>query len=390
MLKRFGLLAVCLVMCINVASAQTETPDTFPVELLPISKPTAPPKGWTYPGMILMSGYAGIHAMQADWDAPRVVGRFTFDEQGNVPIDGGQISPDENWYAAPIGEVYHEETFNNFWIVRGLKIYNLSGDGKTITIDLTNYQDSLSGCCAWGFSPVTWQDDQSLTVGELLIRPFEQAITHSDTSTTDVFSQPRVASPDLSRRYESYSDNSGFGWGIYDLTNSTRLTDLGRLNHISWQHDSSGFMAQLQRDQIWHGLAYFGRDGNLIEHVLQFNSASNEVEHFVSGRSELQWSSDDRYFGFVLDVYPQPKKLMLVDTQERIVIDTGLNPLNAPVWSPDGTRFAYLANARENLNLIVVDTKTWKAYIVAQHSGHQAWLNYYPEMVGWRSTENNQ
>ncbi|MEO8397347.1 MAG: hypothetical protein ABI700_30400 [Chloroflexota bacterium] len=390
MLKRSGLwLAICMLMFVHVASAQTETPDTFPLVVKCLGTPTLPPKGWTYPGMILMSGYAGIHAVQADWDTPHVVAQFTIDQQGNVPINGGQLSPDGNWYATPIGEIYYEETFNDFWIVRGLKIYGLSGNNKTITLDLMNYPNSLSGQSAWGFSPVTWQDNQSLTVGELLIHPFEPTIMHSETSKTDVFTQPRVISPDLSRGYQSYNDNSGFHWNIYDLTHSKRLTDIDRLNHISWRRDSSGFMAQMQQpDQDWHGLAYFDRDGKLIDHVLQFDANPYAVDHIVSGRSESQWSPDSRYYGFVLDPYNVSKTLYLVDTQTRQV-DTCLRALTQPVWSPDGTMFAYLTNAPQNLYLIVVDTKTWKSYVVARQSGARGWFGT-PEMVGWRSTTETQ
>ena len=71
MLKRLVLpIAICLLTFVQGVSAQTETPTaesfpTFPVEQRCISAPTAPPKGWTYPGMILMSGYAAANVIEA-------------------------------------------------------------------------------------------------------------------------------------------------------------------------------------------------------------------------------------------------------------------------------------------------------------------------------------
>lgn len=80
MFKRLGICAaLCLLAFTNAISAQPDEPDTFPIEQRCIDAPTQPPDDWTYPGMILMSGYAGIHAMQADWETPRVVAQFTSD-----------------------------------------------------------------------------------------------------------------------------------------------------------------------------------------------------------------------------------------------------------------------------------------------------------------------
>lgn len=388
MLRRLGwYVALCLVMFTRMTSAQNDAPDTFPVEQRCISEPTQPPDGWTYPGMILMSGYAGIHAMQADWDTPRVVASFSWDQNGNQPVDGGQLSPDEDWYAAPIGKVVTDgNTYNKFWFEHGLRVYSLNGDGKMLYFSF----DEIAGyhyiLFAWGYLPIEWQNDETLVIDGMLWHPFENRVEPAQVNISDIIAlyNQRIFSPDRTRAYGGitpWTDNRG----LNDFVSLRTITDLGRLGDVSWQSDSAGFAAELQEeDQDWHGLAYFDRDGTLIDHILQYDSDAQGTQRNVSGRSELQWSPNDRYFAFVINTYPDPKKLMLVDWQDRSVIDTCVTPLNAPVWSPDGTMFAYLANARENLNLIVVDTTTWQAYIVARHSGALG-LFGEPEMVGWRS-----
>lgn len=386
-------IAICLLFFTSAVSAQSDDPETFPVEQRRIPEPTQPPDDWTYPGMILMSGYAGIHAMQADWETPHVVAQFTMDQQGNVPIDGGQLSPDGNWYAAPIGEVYHSESFNNFWIVRGLEVYSLLGDSESFALDLTDYQEALSGWSAWGFSPVEWQDDSSLILGELFIHPFANSVETSPLNFIDSMSQynQRIVSPDKTRAYGGVTPFlEEAAPGLHDLTNLTTVIDLGVLDNLSWRPDSVGFIAEIQAEERdWHGLVYYDRNGSMIAQVLEFDSYKDGTTRRVSGRSELQWSPDSRYFAAVVDESSRPKNLVLVDTHEQKVLDTCLPLLNAPIWSPDGTMFAYLTEARENLNLVIVDTKIWQAYIVAWHSGARTFLFDEPEMVGWRSTTND-
>ena len=77
-----------------------------------IEEPRHPPDDWTYDGTLLMSGYAGIHAMQSNWETPHVEAFYRSDVQGNRPIIRGQISPDGNWYAVPIGDTWVEPSFN--------------------------------------------------------------------------------------------------------------------------------------------------------------------------------------------------------------------------------------------------------------------------------------
>lgn len=395
MFKRLGICAaLCLLAFTNAISAQPDEPDTFPIEQRCIDAPTQPPDDWTYPGMILMSGYAGIHAMQADWETPRVVAQFTSDSDGNFVIDGGQLSPDENWYATPIGEVTSEASFNNYWYVHGLRLYNLFDASKSFTVNLADYAEIYTFYeTAWTFYPVEWQDNESLIIGGLLIYPFEDSAEASRLEFGDDFNLPRVVSPDGTRAYGGPTPFfSEYRAGLHDLVNLTTIASPGELNNISWRRDSAGFMAQmLDLDQDWHGLIYIDREGNVLDRIVSFDANSWRSDHPVSGRNEFWWSPNDRYFALVPVQSRELKNLYLVDLHERTVIDTCLKALSPAVWSPDGKMFAYLVEARENLNLVVVDTMAWQSYIVARHSGERARGRFgEPEMVGWRSTENDQ
>jgi hypothetical protein len=399
-LRRLGLpLAICLLMFAHVVSAQTETPTTetfptFPLVLKCIGTPTLPPKGWTYPGMILMSGYAGIHAMEADWSTPRVVAQFTIDQQGNVPIDGGQVSPDGKWYATPIGEVTSSESLNSYWLVNGLRLYNLVDESKSFTLWLKDYTDIYRFYSnAWSYLPIEWQDNSSLIIGKILLHPFDNRAETARLDLSDSFLAPRVVSPDETRAYGGGTAFlNEFQPGLHDLSIPKTIANVVGLKHISWRRDSAGFMGEMQEDeQAWHGFAYFDRDGKLINYVIQFDAWSYDVGRLLSGRSELQWSPDDRYFVFAINSDSGTRELYIVDTPESKVMDTCLTSLTQPVWSPDGSMFAYLTNAPQNLYLIVVDIKTWKAYVVAQQSGVRGAVDHQlPEMVGWRSTNENQ
>lgn len=385
MLKRLSFwAAICLLLTAQVAAAQTAEPDTFPVEQRCIDAPTQPPSDWTYPGMILMSGYAGIHAMRADWDTPRVVAFLSSDSDGNEPIAGGQLSPDQNWYAVPMGKAELQALNNVIYSVRGLRIYSLSGGGEVISFRLDDFSNIYEfSTDTWTYYPIQWYDNETVIIGGLLLHPFSG---EGETNSFDLigWGQTPVFSPDLTRAWGSGVFSRGaFYRDFYNPLEPEKFNkQLEGVEAISWQRDSSGFMAYPSLySAVWHGLSYYNRDGKLKEPILEINGTSIPLRSGISGRADLQWSSDNNFF--VLALLNSPANMIyLVNMQARVVIDTCLTPVSNAVWSSDGMMFAYLANVRENLNLIVVDTTTWQAYIVARHSGG--------EMVGWRSTTNEQ
>ena len=126
---RLLLIALMIVLSLNASTVSgDDDPETpWPFEERCIAEPTLPPEDWTYSGTLLMAGYAGIHAMQADWDTSRVEAFFYADRLGK-PLLGGQLSPDGRWYAVPIGEVFTTETSNELWTTNGLRLYSTADD----------------------------------------------------------------------------------------------------------------------------------------------------------------------------------------------------------------------------------------------------------------------
>lgn len=381
---------MCLLFFTSAVFAQVDAPETFLFEQRCVPEPVQPPDEWTYPGVILMSGYAGIHAMQADWETPHVVAFFNNDAQGNAPMVGGQLSPDQNWYAMPMGQTYQEISYNIYFFIETLHIYSLSGDGVILDFNLGDYFDiaQIYGYAAWVFFPVQWRDDQSLIIGGLLMHPFTGEGETSSFDLVSSFNRPYFA-PDLSR---AWLFDAGTGsTNVYDPLNwdvPERL--LGGIQAVFWRHDSSGFIGFRNRDrEVWRGLINYDRDGIELARVLNMETTRISTLPPLSGRTDLQWSRDDRYFAFATFSSDPPNTIYLVDMQERLVTDTCLEPRSAVVWSSDGTLFAYLAESGENLNVVVVDTTTWQAYIVARHSGQTPAFGAIPEMVGWRDTTND-
>ncbi len=128
-------------------------------------------------------------------------------------------------------------------------------------------------------------------------------------------------------------------------------------------------------------LSLYDREGEFVETLFVGKRNGHiDIRRLDSGRNELGWSSNGRYYAFR---YAQ--QLMLIDMQEEIVIQTCLPIVSKPVWSPDGGQVAVLMQARENLKVVIVDIVLWQAYDVARHSGIIGNRGRYsrPDMLGW-------
>lgn len=391
-----ALAAILLSASTLVGFAQPEVADDdpltpWPVEERCIPEPQPPAEDWTYPGMILMSGYAGIHGMQADWETPRVVAFFRADEVGDRPISGGQLSPDGQWYATPIGEIF-AENFNNYWFVRGLIVYSTSGDGETFRISFDDFRNLFTEYgTAWQYLPIYWRDASSLFIGQLLIYPFENNAEYSPYSWDAYSLTLKSISPDLSRDYY----RGEFRELSPTQDQGTVLATISRLRDISWRPDSSEFFAVVGNEEDELRLFQrYDRDGNFLETVLDLQEntiylnwgygRNNPVvfgARSISGRNERSWSDDGTQLAFIVsEPYVGDAGILhVLDWTSQVVVNTCLEGFESPVWSPDGQYFTYLAPGEDNLRLIVVDVENWRAYDVARHINQGR-----VEMVGWR------
>ena len=406
-MHRIRLISLMLLFTITITvssiavSADDEKPSTWPVEVKCIAEPLLPPANWTYPGTILMSGYAGIHGIQAGWETPQVLAFFRNDADGDYPLYGGQLSPDGNWYAAPIGETWAEISFNNYWDVRKVRLYPMSGDGHEITYALSDYRDIFRyDAVAWGYLPIEWQNNATFVVGGLMVQPFDNHVEIASYNYYGSTLDDRYFSPDLTRvfgrvmldafgtvvTYKSLQTiDYSVVYGLAKLDNrKDSFVNLGEVGGVSWRRDSAGFIAEVENvAESSTQLNLYDRDGNMINALFDLGQGGTDFSRGASGRNDLLWSLDDKQFAFTYDPpYPQPNRLHIVNLDEHTIMDTCLKPISQPVWSPDGKMLAYLANARENLKIIVIDLETWKAYDIGRQSGSYGWG--LPDMVGWR------
>jgi hypothetical protein len=340
----------------------------------------------TYPIWHDFDGHAGIHGIQMNWETPRVVAFFREDRNGDYPIDGGQVSPDGHWYAVPVGEVITEVSYNTYWFVNGVRVYSTSGDGQVLSFDLGDYLDIYRYFeVAWSYLPIEWRDNTSLVIGGILLHPFDGRAEAAGFDLEGSMLDEQFVSPDLTRAYGIVGYEDDYQSGFHDLINHQILqNELASVDGMSWRRDSSGFMAVIHdKKQNWNGLAYYDRDGTLLERIIDLDEGSVDFHPTASGRNDQYWSPDGERFAFVYDApYPNPSRLHIIDWEQQVVIDTCLSPISAPVWSPDGTMLAYLALARENLKVIVLDWQSWQAYDVARHNGIRGRFVQYGRLGG--------
>lgn len=378
---------VLLSLSASVVLADNDVETPWPVEERCVSEPTLPPDDWTFNGTLLMSGYAGIHALQSGWETPRVEAFFYADDLGK-PIEGGQISPDGKWYAAPVGEVFTEITYTQYWKTDSLRIYSTSDDVElkfdlnesNTLFDETGVYPRFQG--GWTYEAVQWIDQKTLIIGSFLMRPFEQKVELSPLETTVTNRTYIAVSPDWTRVYGHVGDIEE-GNSVFDPHSPDEVINYLQVGAVAWRLDSSGFIAEQRVDTEEH-LSLFTRDGEFVERVFVTEGGPLDIRHIVAGRNELGWSHDNRYFAFVH--YPprsEPSQLMLLDTENRIALNTCLSPVSQPVWSPDSTQVAVLLRTRENLRVAILDVATWQVYDVARHSGISGALS--PDMIAWRN-----
>ncbi len=129
MLKFIRLLPVILLLTLTTSSAvaQEVTDTGWPVQERCTGSPTAPPKGWTYNGTILLTGNSGIHGVNAAWETPHIL---TFLDDND--LWGGALSPDGQWYASPRGTFTITETYNGITEIDELRVSSVDGGAQSL------------------------------------------------------------------------------------------------------------------------------------------------------------------------------------------------------------------------------------------------------------------
>jgi hypothetical protein len=378
MMSRIILLTFALMVSGLVVHAQDDEPVGWQIEERCLADPIAPPEDWSYPGVILMSGYAGIHGMRSEWETPHVVAFKRGDNRGNIEIIGGQLSPDGRWYAAPLGERFVEISNNVYWFARQLRLYHTTDDQKVIDIDLSDYirefaQGRTLG--AWSYWQVQWFDNDSLTFYGITFHIQGDTITAetSPVALASIFTD-RIYAPDVTRQFGTVYVNGESMNALSEITffddEPASVVNLNGVNNVTWRRDSSGFVALVQNGNQ-RGLYYYDRDGELIDRIVELTDTRIIFPQRQDGENGSLWSPSGDYFALLSD------GLYIVDWNNQIVIDACLSVTDTPAWSPDGTMLAFLMDARESNKIIVLDMKTWQAY-------HVGW-QIDGGVIGWRA-----
>jgi hypothetical protein len=349
----------------------------WPIEQRCVGEPTMPPEDWTFEGTILMTGYAGIHAVQADWETPRVV--VFLDEERN--LRGGTLSPDGNWYASPYGDVYETETHNFITTVEEIRIYSTveAQEEYSVALPDTPFFGGTYGKAHW-LDNSHFIFETGITPHIVEINPFTGEMSTWDGAISDLSgnngSHP-YPSPDFTR-YLTFGS-------VYDVATGGRLQDIpiylgSRIPVIVWKPDSTHFVAEIQGDEInaKHALGLFDRDGNLVSSIFNFTN-DKQIRRALDRSSVLEdipweniaWSLHGRYVAFIVQEQPYPlvTNLYIADIEQRRVIDTCISTDAGLAWSPKGTQLALMAEGEGQRPILVYDIQQNQILNVGYHSG---------------------
>ncbi len=360
------------------AQEATATPDTgWPIEERCVGAPTKPPKGWSYDGTILMTGYAGIHGVNAKWDTPRVL-IFLDDNE----LWGGSLSPDGKWYASPYGTRETTETYNTITETHEIHVYNLTQESNPLVIkpaEAITFQQTHGS--------IYWKDNRQFIFG-----------TNDGTNLID-FSTGKKASwnyldnifdgsdhvkfdfsPDWSRViYYNYDQERRSFAVIRDLIYQTDFEKLNLRKPVVWKHDSSGFIADISQNLFYgkgdleEGLALYNKNGDVITSIFK----APDGQQF--GRLNAAWSSDNRYFAFIafdyyadngnwyVSDYARKNTLYIADMQNQKIINTCLPSGVGLAWHPNKNQLVFLTPGDGLRDVMIYDLDTYKLYAVAKH-----------------------
>lgn len=386
-----AIMVLLVIGSFSLLRAQEATPEQtgWPIEQQCVGEPTKPPEGWTFDGTILMTGYAGIHGVNADWETPRVVaaGDPWIFRAANGDGSAG-LSPDKRWYATFDSETIPSETYNHLDVIHAIAVYSTVNRGEVYRIPWDN-----SWLYMWGPRGMFWSDNSHLIyeTGDLpagkpvqlfVINPFdgtalpwEGKIPLTDfhlgwpSFSYEIQTSEEYPAPDFSRTVQLRPP------GIYDIMSGEKLADVSSVGDgfTLWTADSARFVTEVENAQYPASvdLAIFDRDGALVSIIFTADPQQ------LNGRN-AGWSPDGRYLAFLLGAWDH-LHLYIADSQQQKIWDTCLDTGHGVAWSPDSKQLAFFMAGEEQERVVVMDVETQAVYTVAHHIATQQ--DY---VIGWR------
>jgi hypothetical protein len=227
-------------------AAALDTADTgWKVEQRCVGEPTAPPKGWTFPGAILMTGHYGIHAVSADIATPYVVAFIPREPRYGVITLDGVLSPDQRWYATAEADIHPSGLRSSELSVYKIVIYSTVSAHKEYEMNWENSYEAYIRSIRWrDNSHIVYETTQTPKVGDdyssdnaFLINPFTQEKEHwngklDPLPINDFFPSPDWTRAVYNQEWYDYAPDVRDDWGLFDPMNANELTSLPNLTKI--------------------------------------------------------------------------------------------------------------------------------------------------------------
>lgn len=370
----------------NIANAK------WSVEERCISKPIVPPQDWSYDGTILMTGYAGIHGVNADWETPHVL---TF--LNDSDLWGGALSLDGQWYASPRGDFTITETYNGITGVDELRVFSVDRDRDyfySLAVDRAEYV-----FFGYTHAQVYWRDNETFLYANTEFSPFRGESTDWPTSEYNFDGQPHQRfyfSPDWTRWiFNGLDEQNHSVWKISDLTQNKILEKLDITVPIAWNPDASAFVATITDGQEIpsYSFALFDRQGNPLETIFAV-PVGQQLGLFTLG-----WSPNGRYLAFITfensfpwNHYSPQNTLYIADVQNSVIYNTCVAIGEGLAWSPNSNidQLTFLVSGEGTKEVLILDMNSYSLYSIARHlvsynrRVYQGRQSAYDGIVGWR------
>jgi WD40 repeat protein len=378
-MKRILLFSL-LVLTFSTTAAQDDDTSGWPVEQRCVGAPTTPPEGWTFEGTILMTGYAGIHAIQADWETPHIA-TFIRPDQTRMGLPPG-LSPDKRWLATFEGRTFHDRsiTLAEIVVVERLRVSSISQRAEAYILNLDSLPPLRSPMRWWTNETLIYQSEENELVE---INPFNGEIVSqrfSEVSATWLIGP----SPDWTRYVApTTNDRDDQMWAVYGTESGGTLSPFTPFRHSAekaiWLPDSSGFAAIIPLEN--HGetlnqIALFDRDGDFIETIVTLGPLDPMFNYPSTGIYSLYvpatWSPDGRLLAFITHA---DSTLRIADRQERRVTSTCMHARYSVAWSPDSAAVGFIGESPGQSTINVLDLDRWRVFIAGYQDGAVfAWL----------------
>lgn len=380
---------------ISAQEATTAPDGGWPMVERCVGEPKKPPKGWSFKGTILITGYAGIHGVNAKWDTPRVVASASPYLFRSGYADGSAgLSPDNKWYATFDTEFIYSETFNHLEIIHAIVVYSTSNKDEVYRVPWKN-----SWLYMWGPRRMWWFDNSHLVYEQsenftqkpgilFIVNPFDGTMERwtgkvdlaqfsGYPRATEIIYSDQYVSPDFTltlKRTEA--------WGLYDVMSGSlvKTLDVDASPFSLWSPDSSKFITEIEvvGDDMRLNLGLFSREGEYVSKLYTVRKDTLNVRN-------ASWSPDGSYFTFLMEYNPVQgegikRRVLIADMVNGKIYDTCLDVGRGLAWSPQSNQFALFTQGTQLTPVSILDLETWTLYTVAYHLSDGS--DY---IIGWRT-----